>query len=354
MKAIGALAGALLSLLLFSTAFFHWDLSGGWEFLPRPVPRFPMGRFLRQIPQNLHWLAIFSLFTAAVVPMRALQWQGALPERVPFRERYHLLAIGVFVNNVLPGKLGDLTRSFLMARTRNLPFATALGSVAVCKLLEFYALMLILAAALLSPLSHALKPFLGGLKWALLALALLSMFLWILSRSAGRWSARLAASKHRWGWIARPLGQLHSGLGAARSSRRLAWVGLLSIPPVLAPAMGYGFGLEAIGVSGGLFVGPLVLGTIALGQVPGLPATIGIYYLLTSWIARALGAPEEAAAAYAALTHLASLTTLLLLGTASVLIRRLKWSELRRGSAQAREALKMPRRGLEPPCSCER
>lgn len=340
-KTFAALAGALLSLLLLSTAFFHWDFSGagaggGW---PKPVPRFPMVKFLRQIPRNLHWLAVFSLLTAAVAPMRALQWQGALPESVPYRERYHLMGIGVFVNNVLPGKLGDLTRAFLMARTRNLPFVTTLGSVAVCKLLEFYALMLIFAAALMSPLSPALRPFLGGLKWALLGLVALSLLLWLLSRRAGRWGRRLTNSTHRLTWLSRPLQQLDAGLGAARSFHRLAWVGLLSIPPVLAPAMGYGLGLEALGVPGGLFVGPLVLGVIALGQVPGLPATIGIYYLLTSWIARALGASEEAAAAYAALTHLASLTTLVSMGTISVIARRLKWSELRRGSAQAREAL---------------
>ena len=100
---------------------------------------------------------------------------------------------------------------------------------------------------------------------------------------------------------------------------------------MLAPALGYGLGLSAIGVRGGVFAGVVVLGAIALGQsLPGIPVGMGVYYFVTSWAARALGASEGDAAAYSVLTHLATVLTQVALGGISVSVRRFKWRDLKR------------------------
>ena len=102
------------------------------------------------------------LLSASVIPLRALQWQQhASAQAVPFKERYHLVAIGAFTHNALPGKLGDIIRSFLLSRTQRLPFLQCLGSVAVCKLLEFAALMLLVAVSFLGPFGKTMAHFAG-------------------------------------------------------------------------------------------------------------------------------------------------------------------------------------------------
>ncbi|HZH03843.1 MAG TPA: lysylphosphatidylglycerol synthase transmembrane domain-containing protein [Myxococcaceae bacterium] len=330
-----AVLGATVSLGLLSTAFFRWNLSGDG---PTLTPRFEVGTFLRQIPENLPWLLPFAVLSAAVIPLRALQWQRALATPVTFRERYHLVAIGAFVHNLIPGKLGELTRAFLLSRTQSLPLVRSLGSVAVCKLLEFAALMLVLSAAVLLSDSEAIRPFLGKLKIAAVVCLVLTSLVVALARFSGRLSQLLVRSERTAG-LGRSLAHLGEGLGTARSVRGMGRLLLMSLPPVVAPALAYGIGLEAIGIQGGIWAGPVVLGAIAVGQAPGLPAGMGIFYFLVSWVARSLGAAEEAAAAYAALTHLTSVVTLIAVGAVSVWMRKLRWRDLRRGSALAQKAL---------------
>jgi hypothetical protein len=65
---------------------------------------------------------------------------------------------------------------------------------------------------------------------------------------------------------------------------------------------------------------------------------MGIYYLLTSWSARKLGASPDAAAAFAALTHLGTVVAHVGVGAVSLWLRKIRWQELRRGTHQAAEA----------------
>ena len=129
------------------------------------------------------------------------------------------------------------------------------------------------------------------------------------------------------------------GLGAARSFRGMAVALVVSIPPVLAPALGYGLGLSAMGIEGGVFAGVVVLGAIALGQsMPGVPVGMGLYYFVTSWAARSLGASAEDAAAFATLTHLGVVLSQVSVGAWSVHKRGIRLRDLRRGGKLARGA----------------
>lgn len=327
--------GVVLSVVLISTAFFHWNLRGDGPLL---VPRFPLREFFRELPGHLVWLVPFMLLSASVIPLRALQWQQTLQRRVPFKERYHLVAIGAFTHNALPGKLGDIIRSFLLSRTQRLPFLQSLGSVAVCKLLEFAALMLLVALSFLGPFGKTMAHFAGALKVAVsLCIGLVALVVLL-----AHYSRPLAHALHRRHRMLRLQGLLlhvAEGLGTARSFRGMAVALLYSVGPVLSPALGYGMALHGLGIPGGLFAGAVVLGAIALGQaVPGVPAGMGLYYFVTSWAARSLGASEADAAAFSALTHLGTVFSQVTVGAISMHQRKLRLKDLRRGGSLAREA----------------
>ncbi len=336
LKILLGITGVAVSVALISTAFFHVRLIGGLQL----VPRFDFSKFLRQIPAHAHWLLPFLVLSASMVPLRAAQWQTTLPRPVPYRERYHLVAIGAFVHNAVPGKLGDVFRSFLMARTQRLPFVQSLGSVAVCKLLEFGALMLLVSASFLGPFAREVGRFEAPLRLAVAACIALVLLVVALARLAGPIARRL----DRVARLPKLVGFLHNvevGLGAARSLPGLGRALLLSVPPVLAPAFAYGIALHQLGIEGGLFAGAVVLGAIAIGQAtPGIPAGMGIYYFVTSWTARNLGASAEDAAAFAALTHLGTVASQVAVGAVSLLVRRVRLTELRRSADEAAEAMK--------------
>jgi uncharacterized protein (TIRG00374 family) len=327
--------GAVLTVALISTAFCRWNLSGPGPLL---VPRFPLGDFFRELPGHMVWFIPFLLLSAAMLPLRALQWQRTLNKPVPFKERYHLVAIGAFTHNVLPGKLGDVIRSFLMARTQRLPFVQCLGSVAVCKLLEFAALMLLVAVSFLGPFAETMAHFAKPLKVAVslcIGLVALVVLLAHYARPLAQWLQR----RHRMPRAQNLLQHVSEGLGTARSFRGMAVALVFSIGPVLAPAMAYGLALRGLGITGGLFAGAVVLGAIALGQaIPGVPAGLGLYYFVTSWAARNLGASEADAAAFSTLTHLGTVLSQVSLGAISMHQRKLRVRDLRRGGSLAREA----------------
>jgi uncharacterized protein (TIRG00374 family) len=335
LKGLLILVGVVVSVFLISTAFFRWNVG---EPGPLLVPRFSLRRFFRELPGQLVWLIPFMLLSASIIPLRAVQWQRALGRAVPLRERYHLVAIGAFAHNALPGKLGDVLRAFLLSRTQRFPFLQALGSVAVCKLLELAALLLLVALSLLGPFGEVMARFEEALLVAvgvclglMVLVVLLAHYAWPLAHLLRR-KGRLPRAQHL-------LGHVAEGLGTARSFRGMAVAFLFSVGPVFAPALGYGLGLHALGVRGGLFAGTVVLGAIALGQaLPGVPAGMGIYYFVTSWAARSLGAPAADAAAFATLTHLGTVFSQVAVGAFSVRQRGIRLRDLRRGGLLARQA----------------
>ncbi len=336
LKALIAVVGAVLTVLLVSTAFVQWRFSG-----PGPLitPRFPLRAFFADLPGNLRWLIPFAMLTALMIPARAIQWQRALKHPVAFKERYHLVAIGGFCNNAIPGKLGDVIRAFLLARSRRIPFVEALGSVAVCKLLEFAALMLLVAVSFLGPFGATMSRFAAATRAAVAACLGLVALVVLLAHHSHRLSAWLER-RGQFPKVQMFLVNVGEGLGTARSLRGMARLLAFSVPPVLAPAIGYGLGLSGLGIEGGVFAGAVVLGAIALGQSAiGVPAGTGIYYFVTSWSARSLGATEAEAAAYAALTHLGTIATQLAVGGISVWARKIKLSELRQRKDLAARAV---------------
>lgn len=334
-KALLAVFGLVLSVVLLSTAFFRWNLHDAGPLLQ---PRFPLDEFVKDLPGHMVWLLPFFLLQASVIPLRAVQWQRTLRRPVPLKERYHLVAIGAFVHNALPGKLGDVMRSFLLSRTQRIPFLRCLGSVGVCKLMEFAALMLLVSASLLGPFGETLARFRGELKVAVsLCIGLVALVVLL-----AHWSGPLAHWLHRRHKLPKVEGFLHhvsEGLGTARSFTGMARVFVFSVGPVMASALAYGMALHGIGISGGLFAGAVVLGAISLGQsLPGVPAGMGLYYFVTSWAARSLGATEEDAAAFSTLTHLGTVISQVAVGAVSVHLRKIRIRDLRKGGSLAREA----------------
>jgi hypothetical protein len=65
---------------------------------------------------------------------------------------------------------------------------------------------------------------------------------------------------------------------------------------------------------------------------------MGLYYFVTSWAARSLGASAEDAAAFSTLTHLGTVFANISVGAISVHLRQLRLKDLRRGGSLAREA----------------
>src|SRR5262249_33017574 len=119
------------------------------------------------------WLAASLLLGVGTFLFRALRWTWILRPvaRVHFLPAFRATAIGFAANN-LPGKVGEVLRPAMLARSEKLPFSPLLASVALERVFDGASVLFFLLLALW--LEPAWKSSLGlvGLVPALVLLAL--------------------------------------------------------------------------------------------------------------------------------------------------------------------------------------
>jgi hypothetical protein len=318
---------ALLSVVLAGLAFFRVTFADGRVNI---TPRFEFHRWLESLPSHLPWVVPFIALTATLSALRAIVWGRTLPATEPaveegrlrgWRVRFHALALGGLVQNVIPGHLGFLASAWVLSREGSQPMAAALSSLLLAKLLEFGALFG--ATVMLATIAHltgmAAVP-LRGMLWAGgIALVIFVAAMASARRFAPRLSARLV-SRGKLPTVSAALLAIGGGLAAVRSPRRLLSGWLLGFLPVLASSLAYALALRHVGGHGFLLGGGLLVGAVTFSQMtPGMPSTIGLYYLVCSATARALGVPDEQAAALAVLSHLSQSLGHILVGAGSAI-----------------------------------
>ena len=258
---------------------------------------------------------------------RALRWRLILGSTaiVPTGRLFGFLAIGYLANNVLPVRLGDLARAYLLGRETGVSKALILGTIFVERLSDVFALlMFILIAALLVPLEgraaeldwviQTLRVGAGIFVLAFLTVVILSLSrrrtLALLAIALGVVPARFHKS------ILGLADSFLNGLASVRGLGQLAGVGLLSLAAWLAEAAMYFTMLVAFfGLSFPFYVALLTTATANLGlAVPSSPGGIGPFEFVAAQTLRIFGADLSRAAVYAVALHLVLLVPVSLLG----------------------------------------
>src|SRR5580765_2154028 len=82
---------------------------------------------------DYRWLIPSALCTLLGYFVRTVRWQVILSgaARAPFSTLFPILTMGFATNNVLPGRLGEFWRAYLVGRKRNVRKTSALASIFV-------------------------------------------------------------------------------------------------------------------------------------------------------------------------------------------------------------------------------
>lgn len=263
------------------------------------------GRFLQVLgdANYLYLVPATGLMLLGLVT-RALSWRVLLGDRVPFRRTFSALNEGYLLNSVLPFRLGELARAYLVGRGWNITGAEALSSVVMERLIDVVVSLVGLLASL---------PFVVNPRWARgvalgagAGLGVAAVGIWLVlryqrpimdvirRRLGGRWVSIADSLETFLAGIRKLAGQPGRLLLAGFWSS-MAWLTMWLLIWLLIGMFGY----QAT------WVVPLfTAGVIAFGAaLPSSPGALGVYEV--SMVAGLLvfGYPRESAIGVAIIAH---------------------------------------------------
>ncbi len=254
-------------------------------------------------------------FVGLTYVTRAIRWQYLLTPVGPtrFRTAFRTTIIGFAALTLLPFRMGDLLRPYLLARQERLSGSAVLATVAMERILDLMAVLALLAVFLWSGAGSAGASVEGAralemVRWwagifAVLSLAAI-VVMWVLATHPERAAALVLTVEHITSprvaqAISRFVGYFSSGFAALRSPGTCAIVTLWSLAIWLAIAaetwiVSRGFGIDMS------FVGSFVMQPLlVIGVASGTPGGLGPYQVAYVMGVRTFfgASPETAVAA---------------------------------------------------------
>jgi uncharacterized protein (TIRG00374 family) len=256
----------------------------------------------------------------AAIAIFAVRWRVLLPSPpdVPVRFFFCYLIIGYMVNAIIPLRLGDLVRAYLLGRRHGIAVSTTLSTVVVERIFDVVAIVVIgLLISTVLDLPPLVK--IGLRTFAFVGITGMSL-LYGLS-FWGQWTARFAwldagAGRLRWfrgmllrfDYFCNALTVLHDGKRlAATSALTLAGWSVLSASLTVFTLS---FGLKVPYLAGSLIMVATSLGA----SIPSAPGSTGVFHVLTVLALSVWRVPTEEAVAVGVLAHGVTIALHIVLG----------------------------------------
>jgi glycosyltransferase 2 family protein len=268
---------------------------------------------------DYRWLvpSLLSVMLALWLKVPKWRWLLAPVGNVSSRNVLYSMSVGYLVNTVLPGRLGELARTYLVARLARISPVAVLSTVAVDRILDVVALSLILAVALPMAIlpewvgQSGLMVGIGGL--ALLGLCMVMAHPWgqeafrkLLARMPGFPGKRAIE-----GWA----GALMLGLEGLRGAGAVLKVFAVTAAIWAITVSTFYFAMLAFDIQAPIWAAALALAMTNLGMVvPSSPGYIGVFHALVVLALGAFGVGIEVALGFAVVVHLIGILPVGLLG----------------------------------------
>jgi glycosyltransferase 2 family protein len=292
---------------------------------------------------NVALLVVGFVFVMATYWARAIRWQYLLRPvgHTRFRTVFRTTVIGFAALAILPARVGDVLRPYLLARQEGLATTATFATVVMERVLDLIAVLVLLAVYVLGLTgdtglpARLLRPIEVSAAIAAAAAVTLLVLMWVLGTHPERIGRLVTAAARMLPERASGrLGQLAStfsgGFAAARQPRALFFAVLWSFPLWLAIAAEAWAVTVAFGINMP-FAGTFLLQSLlVIGVAVPTPGGVGSYHeAYRIGVTTFFGAPNDRAVAAAIVTHAISFVPVVLLGVVfmtqdGLSVRRLK------------------------------
>lgn len=111
----------------------------------------PLKDLLTYLPTiNIWWIPPAVLTVIAAMALRAFRWRVILltTKKIDFRDAFHPMMIGLMMNCILPGRVGELARPVILKKEKGIPFSTGLATIAADRAFDMLSIILFLVLVL--------------------------------------------------------------------------------------------------------------------------------------------------------------------------------------------------------------
>jgi uncharacterized protein (TIRG00374 family) len=314
-------------------------------FLVLALQRVDLAGFVDELRGvNYLWLVPSALCTLLGYLLRSVRWRIILtgPARAPLSTLFPVLIMGFAINNLLPGRLGEFWRAYLLGRKRNVPKTFALASVVVERVfdgLTLIALLAIVSTRIQLPEYGREVELLAGAVFAAATLAVI-VLLW--KPAIVQVPLRRALQSIHGGlavWIDRRFEGFVDGLASLRRPPVLIFAAVLSAGVWMAEAGSYLFLSRGInlGLPSTIEVPAIVLAVVIINlgiMIPSGPGYVGTLEFFGTTALGVVRANPQAALALIVVSHVVQYTLVTGLGLGFFAHEQISPRELRPALAE--------------------
>ncbi len=223
---------------------------------------------------NYGWVALAVVSDILVYVLQGWRWTILLKPiaEIPMMRSVRAIYVGLYANEVLPFRSGEIIRCYLQSRWAHLPFSVVLSSIAIERIFDGVWLVLYLSVVVqFVDLPRRVRD--GGYILILVVALLAGALSFII---AFQRRAKELAAHWKWGDKAKIFIEDLQAMGASRSFFQ-SWIA--SLPHLLAMTVPIYCSIRAYGLTGFSIWDAAVINVIVrLGTVvPGAPGNLGVY-----------------------------------------------------------------------------
>ena len=271
--------------------------------------------------------------SVATLVAKAVRWKYLFHQQPPtFNRSFAILNIGTFINSIVPARIGDLLRAYLMGEENNQSKVYVLGTIVVEKIFDM--IFIVISIVILLPQvvfpTWVSEPSELTVALVVILIVIGGLMAWkkeAVFRQVEIWSKFLPG---RWrGGIVRQINNLLTSLECVRNFKQLLNILFWTF---LIWALGFGTNLLVFWAMGlPLYFLPSIFLLIVLQvgvAVPSSPGRIGVFHYLTVLALSVFLVDKGDALSCGIILHLIVYVPLTLLGAYYIWEEKISWSKI--------------------------
>jgi uncharacterized protein (TIRG00374 family) len=249
--------------------------------------------------------------------IRAGAWRFILKERIPLQKSFFIINTGYFVNTILPFRIGEITRAFLLLPA-GIEFWEALPTILLERIFDFGFTLSFFFIGLSFAAGFSQSPLLAYLVASLIVGSIIILFILVKNKKKVQsWISTTALIKPDLrDRLSRMVQAVYSSLEIINDPVRLGKIFILMFINWMI-ALTYQYILLKAFFPDAQFIWTVfMLGALGLGiSIPSSPGNLGLYEASITLALAAFGVDHNLALAFALASHIISLLPTTLLGS---------------------------------------